>query len=124
MRKSGLVFKRCIANKDNRSAHSRGGLVTFVATKVTKKAVSRNASFAAPGLYPANQAKPGTQKFRAIALLAHAPRFSKTCFSPAAAQATIVLPDFIRSCSADGKRKDIFRCKRYEINPNQKRVKA
>lgn len=27
-----------------RPAHSRGSLVTFVATKVTKKAVSRNAS--------------------------------------------------------------------------------
>ena len=37
------------------------GLVTFVATKVTKKAFSRKASFAARCLCPANQAKPGLQ---------------------------------------------------------------
>jgi hypothetical protein len=40
--------------------------------KVIKNQVSRKASFAAPGLCPANRVKPGTQKFRAFA----APRYA------------------------------------------------
>jgi hypothetical protein len=57
--------------------------------------------FAARGLCPANQAKPGLQNLAPLAFaLCH--RFGKYCYALAAAQATIVLPDFIRSCSADG----------------------
>jgi hypothetical protein len=77
-------------------------------TKEPKNQVSRKASFAALGLCPANQAKPGTQKFRAFALLPQSPRFSKTCFPLQPQKATIVLPDFSRSCSADWKRKNIL----------------
>jgi hypothetical protein len=55
------------------------------------------------GHCPANQAKPGLLPFYA-ASLAHARRFSKKPLCPAIAhKATIVLPDFIRSCSTDGK---------------------
>jgi hypothetical protein len=54
--------------------------------------------------YPANQAKPGTQKFRAFALLARVSASAKLAFPPQPHTASIVLPDFIRSCSADGKK--------------------
>jgi hypothetical protein len=49
------------------------------------------------GLCPANQAKPGATK---IAPLLVSPA-SQMLYAPAAAQPTIVLPDFTRSLSAD-----------------------
>jgi hypothetical protein len=78
----------------------RGGFVTFVATKVTKKACQQKGFFAARGFCPANQAKPRAAK--------HLPYFvraklmlRKHCYAPPRALPTIVLPDFARSCSAD-----------------------
>jgi hypothetical protein len=72
--------------------------------KVTKKSSQQKCFFAARGLRPADQAKPGTQKFRAFA----APRFSrasaKLAFPLQPHWAGIVLPDLIRSCSAVGMR--------------------
>ena len=55
------------------------------------------------GPYPANQAKPGLLYFYP-AVATHLPLpFCKNLLCPALAlRATIVLPDFTRSCSADG----------------------
>jgi len=51
--------------------------------------------------FPANQAKPGLEKFAAI--YAQCPMHCKNFLCPAIAhKATIVLPDFARSCSTDG----------------------
>jgi hypothetical protein len=81
------------------------GFVTFVATKVTKKRLSAERLPNRTGLCAANQAIPivigtGLQKFSP--LRSHRPFLPQSLLSPAAAQATIVLPDFARSCSADG----------------------
>jgi hypothetical protein len=83
-----------------------GGPSSFVLIQKNQKIKSAERLLFAQGLCPANQAKPVRKSFRAFALLAHGPRFSKTCFPHAATQATIVLPDFSRSCSADGKKKN------------------
>jgi len=85
-----------------------GGPVTFVATKVTQKAVSRNAYFAAHSLCPANLTEPRA----AIILPYFVPSFpyasAKTCYALAAAQAPIVLPAFVRSLSADGEENSVI----------------
>jgi len=76
---------------------------TFVLIqKVAKNQVSRKASL--PHMpCPANQAKPGLLYFYP-AVATHLPLpFCKNLLCPALAlRATIVLPDFTRSCSADG----------------------
>ncbi|WP_426670566.1 hypothetical protein ACPPVU_04815 [Mucilaginibacter sp. McL0603] len=90
-----------------RPAHGRGGLVTFVATKVTKKAVSRNASLPHRP-FPCKSAKTtGCKMLPHCACLpvgrfAPGQCFDNYCYALPALRATIVLPDFIRSCSADG----------------------
>ena len=90
----------------HRRALGRAGPVTFVATKVTKKACSREASLRTTwphshrrDLHPAKRTEP-----RAAIIL---PRFArnasasaKTCYAPAAAPPSIVLLVFTRSWSA------------------------
>jgi hypothetical protein len=51
--------------------------------------------------YPAGQAKPGTQKFRAFASPLIPRASAKLAFPLQPHMATIVLPDLTRSCSAD-----------------------
>jgi len=84
-----------------------GGPVTFVATKVTKKAVSRNASLPHMAFTPQSRQNHGLQLFAQLRSR-KVPCFYKTCYAPAAAQTTIVLPTFTRSCSPDGEEEDIF----------------
>ncbi|WP_439699119.1 hypothetical protein ACFGVS_14360 [Mucilaginibacter sp. AW1-7] len=76
----------------------RGRAVTFVATKVTKKAVSRKA-FAARAFALQNGQNLGWIYFA----LKLTPPNRKNFLCPATAHATIVLAVFARSCSADGK---------------------
>ncbi|WP_426671291.1 hypothetical protein ACPPVU_08650 [Mucilaginibacter sp. McL0603] len=84
-----------------RPAHSRGGLVTFVATKVTKKAVSRNASLQHRAFALQISQNRGLQNI--APLRSHQADASATIAMPFPThKATIVLPDFVRSCSADG----------------------
>jgi hypothetical protein len=81
-----------------------GGPVTFVATKVTKKAVTRNASLPHIAFALQTRQNQGCNYF--APLRSHiSQRFSKNLLCPTTAQATIVLPAFARSCSADGKKK-------------------
>jgi len=70
--------------------------------KVTKKSSQPKCFFAAEGLCPANQAKPHTQKFCALASPAHPIASAKLAFPLQPGMATIVLPDFGRSSLADG----------------------
>jgi hypothetical protein len=73
------------------------------APKVTKSACQQIGFFAALGLCPANQAKPGLQYF-GPASLALCPASAKSCYALQPHLATIVLPDFSRSLSADVKK--------------------
>jgi hypothetical protein len=96
-----------IVDLSREAAHCRGGYYFCLDTKGSKKSSQQKCFFAALGLCPANQAKPGLLPFHA-ASLAHSPRFSKKPLCPAIThKATIVLPDFIRSCSTAGGRKKI-----------------
>ena len=77
-----------------------GGPGTFVATKVTKKAVTRNASLRSWPLPCKSARTTGCNYLPRFA--PSIPVFCKTCYALAAAQATHILPAFVRSCSADG----------------------
>jgi hypothetical protein len=79
-----------------------GGLVTFVATKVTKKAPSRNASLRTRPL-PYKSGKTWAAIFLRGYPIASIPCKQKFAM-PCRARATIVLPDFIRSLPAGEKR--------------------
>jgi len=79
-----------------------GGPVTFVATKVTKKAVSREASLPHMAFTPQIRQNHALQLFCATSFTHFPPLQQKLAMPPATAQATIVLPAFARSCSADG----------------------
>ena len=96
-----LGIKICRIQLDISSAHSRGGLVTFCRHKSNQKGFQQKGFFAAQGLCPANQPKPRAAKCCPTSFaLAHA---SANIAMPLPAHmATIVLPDFARSCSADG----------------------
>ncbi|RYY36087.1 MAG: hypothetical protein EOP46_07705 [Sphingobacteriaceae bacterium] len=66
--------------------------------KVTKKSSQQKGFFAAQGICPANQPKPGPDLFCPTA---HCSRFSKNIKCPTAALPLNVLSDFARSCFAD-----------------------
>jgi hypothetical protein len=72
--------------------------------KSNQKGFQQKCFFAAQGLSPANRAEPRA----AIILRYFVPTFprasAKTCYAPATAPPTIVLPAFARSCSADRKK--------------------
>jgi len=55
----------------------------------------------AQGLYPANQSEPRAAKPYPTSF-AHSLASARFANAPPTAQATIVLPAFVRSCSADG----------------------
>jgi hypothetical protein len=79
----------------------RGGCYFWLDPKVTKRSSQQKGFFAAQGLCPANSAKPGLET------IAHSLIACPSANIPYALQphmATIVLPDFARSCSADGHR--------------------
>jgi hypothetical protein len=83
-----------IGKDDHLTAHSRGGLVTFVATKVTKKVVSKKASlphgaFALQIRHPDSYRDHGLQSFAPFLFA----RASQTLLCPSYAQPIIVLPD-------------------------------
>jgi hypothetical protein len=83
-----------------RPAHSRGGLVTFVATKVTKKAVSRKASL--PHMAFALQINQNLGLQNVAPLRSRPANASATIAMPfLTLRATIVLADFTRGCSTD-----------------------
>ncbi|MGN8071200.1 hypothetical protein [Mucilaginibacter sp. 22184] len=84
-----------------------GGPVTFVATKVTKKAVTRNASLPHRAFTLQTGQNQGCNYFAPLRSLIFL-RFSKNLLCPASAQATIVLPAFARSCSVDGEEEGWF----------------
>jgi hypothetical protein len=76
-------------------------------TKETKSQVSRNASLPHRPL-PCNSGKTWAGNFCAI-VCAQGPCTAKVPLCPAIThKATIVLPDFIRSCSTDGEKKSIY----------------
>jgi len=82
------------------TAHGRGGLVTLLCQSNQRHSpVIRNASFRT--VPPHNQAKPRAAAFFLHLSFALGHRFRKSCYAPAPALPTIVLPDFGRSCSAD-----------------------
>jgi len=68
-----------------------------------QKSSQQKGFFAAQGLYPANHSKPRAANYCPKA--AHAQCCGKICYALPTHKATIVLPDFIRSCSAVGKKK-------------------
>jgi hypothetical protein len=74
-------------------------------TKETKNQVSRNASLPHEGHCAANQAKPGLGTL-ALLTLSHVAitLLQKSRYALPLHKATIVLPDFTRSCSTDGER--------------------
>jgi len=78
-----------------------GGPVTFVATKVTKKAVSREASL--PHIAFALQIRQnhGLLNLTSTYVRTLSPASGKVRYALTTAQATIVLPAFGRSLSAD-----------------------
>jgi len=81
---------------------------TFVLTqKVAKSQVSSLGFFAAQ-TFPANQAKPGLEKFAAI-LRALANTLQKFLCPAITHKATTVLSYFIRSCSTDEDKKKAFK---------------
>ncbi len=89
-----------------RPLNCRGGCY-FCRHKSNQKGFQQKGFFAAHGHYPANQAKPRAAKCCPTA-------FSQPCASATIAMpflalgATIVLPDFARSWSADGEHHDTF----------------
>ena len=68
--------------------------------KVTKKSSQQKGFLAAPGLCPANQAKPRAAKHLPY-FVRSKPALRKHCYALSAHMPTIVLPDFARSGSAD-----------------------
>ncbi|WP_157682038.1 hypothetical protein [Mucilaginibacter mallensis] len=68
-------------------------------TKETKNQDSRNASLP-HGAFPANQAKSGLESFCGHSVLI-GPYTAKISYALLPHKATIILPDFIRSCSTD-----------------------
>jgi len=88
-------------------AHCRGGYYFCLDTKDSKKSSQQKGFFAAQGLCAANQAKPGLLYF--YPAIATHPAFTllqKSAMPAITHRATIVLPDFARSCSTDrGRRK-------------------
>ncbi|HWZ16944.1 MAG TPA: hypothetical protein VNW95_17030 [Mucilaginibacter sp.] len=100
------------------AAHGRGGLVTFVAPKVTKSAFSRNASLPHWAFALQIRQNLGCNIF-ARANLSLCDPTCKKLLCPAARVATIVLPDFGRSCSAEGKRyTNILTTRHCEVRSN------
>jgi hypothetical protein len=77
--------------------------VTFEAPKVTKSACQQRGFSVAPGLCAANHAKP--QAAILLPCFAHAfpPLQQKFANALSSRMPTIVLPDFARSFSADGR---------------------
>jgi len=81
----------------------------YVATKVTKKAVSRNASLPHMAFaLQTGQNHPDSYRDQTLPLLRSliAPASGKVRNALTTAQAAIVLPAFVRSLSADGGRKE------------------
>jgi len=73
---------------------------------------------------PCKSGKTWYAKVSRIRFAPTGPRFSKTCFPPAAARATIVLPNFGRSYSAAGEKKNKDRCKTHLVNVKSKAGKG
>jgi hypothetical protein len=86
-----------------------GGPVTFVATKVTKKAFSRNASLPHKAFAPQSGQNQGLQLFAQLRSL-KPPTSAKLAMPLQPHKAIIVLPPFTRSCSADGKKHILKSC--------------
>jgi hypothetical protein len=81
-----------------------GGPDTFVATKVSKKAFSRNASLPHKAFALQSRQNHGLQLFCSTSF-AHFPTLQQKLAMPLQPhRACIVLPAFVRSCSAEGKR--------------------
>jgi len=78
-----------------------GGPVTFVATKVTKKASAERLLCRTGPLLCKSDRTTDCNYFALLRSLVSRAS-AKTCYVPTAAQATIVLSDFARSLSADG----------------------
>jgi hypothetical protein len=93
------------ANNANRiPALGRGRASYFFLIKSNQKSSQQKCFFAARGLSPANRAEPRAAKpyLYFVRSISHASaRFANAL---TAAQATIVLPAFARSCSADGEK--------------------
>ncbi|WP_221283380.1 hypothetical protein [Mucilaginibacter lappiensis] len=75
--------------------------------KSNQKSSHQKCFFAAQGLCPANRTEPGLQLF-CPTLFALFPTLQQKLANAPATQASIVLPAFARSCSADGKKKSII----------------
>jgi hypothetical protein len=109
-----LVIKMAHTSRRNgmrRIASWPAGPSYFPLMESNQRSSQQRGFFAAHGLYPANQVKPRAAIF-CPAIAPACPRFSKSCYAPAAAQATIVLPDFARSLSADAFRIQQTYCKK------------
>jgi hypothetical protein len=78
----------------------------YVATKVTKKAVTRNTSMPLMAFALQISQNHGLQLF-CPTLFALSYASAKTCYVPATARYCIVLPAFARSCSADGEERKV-----------------
>ncbi|WP_183579336.1 hypothetical protein HDF18_23530 [Mucilaginibacter sp. X5P1] len=78
---------------------------TFVLIqKVAKNQVGRNASLPHKAFALQTTQNRGCYIFTLLSLRTWPLRFCKNLLCPATLEATIVLPDFIRSCSTDGEK--------------------
>ena len=102
---AGLVgITYVLVNENLGPLNCRGRAVTFVATKVTKKAFSRKASLPHEAFALQIRQNLGCKMLRHFSFAQ--PHASATIAMPfPTLVAIIVLPDFARSCSADGKHK-------------------
>ena len=90
-----------------------GGPVTFVATKVTKKAFSRNASLRSWAL-PCKTSRTWAAN-SCPAALAHSYASANICYALQPHKPNIVLPVFIRSLSADKKEEKVLKFDQFQF---------